>query len=26
LMAAKDYAGITENARKFSQIVREVRG
>ena len=26
LMAAKDYARITENARKFSQIVREARG
>jgi 2-dehydro-3-deoxyphosphogluconate aldolase/(4S)-4-hydroxy-2-oxoglutarate aldolase len=26
LMAAKDYARITENAQKFSQIVREARG
>jgi 2-dehydro-3-deoxyphosphogluconate aldolase/(4S)-4-hydroxy-2-oxoglutarate aldolase len=26
LMAAKDYAKITENAQKFSQIVREARG
>ena len=26
LMAARDYARITENAQKFSQIVREARG